>query len=286
MLRAKIITKTDKLIIRELNDRRYEMPMHAHDEYELVYVVSGNGKRFIGESMEPYYAGDLTFIGPNTPHLFLSDEKYYRTDDFDVHWWVIQFSKDIFPGIINSSDTFKPIARLLHDSDRGISFDKLETKKHFLKSIQLLKTKNGLDRITSMYYLLDYLSKDNAYRLLCETAPEKSTYTNNDTVNKIYQYLLSNYKKEIKLDTISELVCMQVATMCTYYKRHTLRSIIETLIEIRINHACKLLVNSNLDIYQVAYESGFKNISNFNRQFLKLKTVTPKVYRNAFKQNS
>ena len=283
MLRVKVITKTDKLVIKEYNDKRFEMPWHSHDEYELVYIVSGSGKRFIGESMEYFSDGDLSFIGPNTPHFFISDDKYYQNEEYNCHWWVIQFSKEIFPGIIDSAETFKPIANLLENSNRGISFENEITRLHCFKAIKSLKKKKGLDRVTSLYYLLDYLSKDVNSVPLCENSIVTNKYTNNDTVNKIYQYLQQNFKTEIKLETISELVCMQVTTLCSYYKRHTLKSIIETLIEIRISHACNLLVNTKLDINQVAYESGFKNISNFNRQFLKIKKVSPKKYRNSFR---
>ena len=283
MLREEIIlNNTDNLNIREFKRKYFEMPWHSHGEYELVYIISGCGKKFIGESMNNFFDHDLTFIGPNTPHFFLADDHYYGDNNSFCHWWVIQFSKDIFPAIMDKLEAFNSISKVLSQSQYGLHFSTAETRKHVLKTIKSMRKTTGLDRIITLYQLLNYISKDQSTEMLCTEKPEPHPAINNDIINTVYTYLLNNFKQNILLEDIAQLMHMRVTTLCTYYKRHTLKSIIESLNEIRISHACKLLVNSRLDINQIAYESGFRNISNFNRHFLKIKNITPKNYRSSF----
>jgi len=283
VLREKIIPdNTDNLNIREFRRKYFEMPWHSHGEFELVYIISGSGKKFVGEAMENFSNHDLSFIGPNTPHFFLADDLYYGANNSFCHWWVVQFSKDIFPPIMDNSEAFGSISRILSLSQYGIHFSNTETRRHVLKTIKGMSKMIGLNRIIALYNLLNYISMDKSIEILCKEKPKLYPGTNNDVINRVYSYLLNNFKKNILLEDLAELTHMRVTTLCSYYKRHTLKSIIESLNEIRIGHACKLLVNSRLDINQIAYESGFRNISNFNRQFLKNKKVTPKIYRNSF----
>ena len=260
------------------------MPWHSHREFELVYIISGSGKKFVGESMVSFSGHDLSFIGPNTPHFFLADDLYYQDNNSYCQWWVVQFSKDIFPSIMDNLKAFDLISKILSLSQYGIHFSNIETQKRVLKTIKSMSETSGLNRIITLYNLLDHISKDQSIKILCKEKPEVYPGTNNDIINMVYSYLVNNFKKNILLDDIAQLTHMRVTTLCTYYKRHTLKSIIETLNEIRIGHACKLLVNSRLDVNQIAYESGFRNISNFNRQFLKNKKITPKGYRNSFNE--
>jgi AraC-like DNA-binding protein len=262
------------------------MPWHSHNEFELVYIISGSGKKFAGESMVSFSDHDLTFIGPNTPHFFLADDRYYDDNDAFCHWWVVQFSKDIFPSVMDNLEAFGPISRILWLSQYGIHFSADETRKRVFKTIKSMNETDGLNRIITLYHLLNFIGRDQSIEILCKEKPELHPGTNNDIINRVYSYLLKNFKKNILLEDLAQLTHMRITTLCTYYKRHTLKSIIESLNEIRISHACKLLVNSRLDINQIAYESGFRNISNFNRHFLKNMKVTPKNYRNSFNEKN
>ena len=285
MLREKILlNNNDNLNVREFKIKKFEMPWHSHPEYELVYIISGSGKKFVGEAMAYFTSHDLTMIGPNIPHFFLAEDKYYAENNFYCHWWVIQFSKEIFPPIMDELEAFKPISNLLALSNYGIHFTSSETKNLYLKITRNMINETGLDRITSLYHLLNYLSKDQTMNVLCEKQAIPDLQSDNDFINRIYRYMLNNFKNEIRIEDLAKLVNMQVTTLCSYYKRYTLKTIVGTLLEIRISHACKLIVNTRLNINQIAYECGFGNISNFNRQFLKLKKVTPGTYRSLFNE--
>jgi len=284
MLREKILfNDNNNLNIREFRRQFFEMPWHCHSEYELVYIISGSGKKFVGESMQDFEDQDLTFIGPNVPHFFLAADQFYTNNNAFCHWWVIQFSENIFPAPFENMEAFHSISDLLNLSLHGINFSNQKTRKHTIDTIDNMENTSSLTQITALYQLLDDISKDKSMKLLCKEINTENRM-NDDIVNKIYTYLLNNFRKRITLDDIAEIVHMRVTTLCSYYKRHTLKSIIETLNEIRLNHACKLLVNTRLDINQIAYESGFRNIANFNRQFLKLKKISPKHYRKIYKQ--
>ena len=55
--------------------------------------------------------------------------------------------------------------------------------------------------------------------------------------------------------------------------------------KIRVGYSCKLLAEDQCHISEIAYDSGFDNLANFNRQYKKIKGITPSQYRNQFREN-
>ena len=98
-------------------------------------------------------------------------------------------------------------------------------------------------------------------------------------MNKVFKYITINYKENITLESIAEIAHMTPQAFCKYFKERTHKTFIEFVNEVRIGHACKLLFEDNYNILQICYESGFNNLSNFNRQFKKITGTSPIEYR-------
>lgn len=285
MIEEKIFYGSDSCFnVREFHKEEIGIGWHSHPEFELVYIESGKGKKLIGESMQEFGKNDLTLIGPNTPHLFIFEKTDIPNLKNDCHWWVIQFSSDIFSSKLIDSEAFLLIKKMLEASNYGIHFQDPKTKKQVFDTMKKMSESMGIVQLTSLYLLLNQLSNEKNISIMSEIDLETPQISNNEIVDKVYSYLLSNFNKQVTLEEIASLVHLRPTTLCSYYKRHTLKSIIETLIEIRISFACKLLVNSSQTINQIAYDSGFRNLSNFNRQFLKYKKMPPFEYRKRFRE--
>ena len=99
-------------------------------------------------------------------------------------------------------------------------------------------------------------------------------------------FLMNNYTREIQLEEVAGLVNLNKSSFCRYFKYRTHKTCSQFLNEIRIAHACKLLINGELSISEICYETGYNNISHFNRQFKLITGLTAKAYTNKYLVNT
>ncbi|WP_194767243.1 AraC family transcriptional regulator [Tamlana sp. I1] len=260
----------------------FDSPWHFHEEYELTYIKSGYGTRFVGTSTELFKAGDLVLIGTNVPHYWRCDNDFYDKKDLSAESQVVQFKADLF--FKNELAEMKNIHSLLKKSASGVHFlngDKYEAQ------IKSLNTLTGIERLLAFYKLLEALSLDSCQRLL-STTQESQFYQAKDSVTfqKILNYIFDNLQHDISLSTIAEKVHMSNSSFCKYFKKRTKKTFTEYVNKLRVAHASKLLSESDLTISQVCFESGFNSVSYFNRQFKKYKKIGPKDYAKLHYQKS
>jgi len=288
MLQEKIINGERNLFHSKIFRNKYfNTNWHFHPEYELVYVYEGKGKRFLADKVDVFEEGDLVLFAPNIPHLYISDEEYYKNNELSSCWQVLHFSEKIFPQEFHGKEEFQNIENLLAKSTYGIFFEPSYLVNKAIEILKILPNIDGVQRIISIYKILDFLGQDtNSKALLSFDYHNENTSQNSDTVNMVYKYLTENFQKKIILKDIAEYVNYTPNTLCTFFKRNTKNTIFECLSNIRVSYACKLLANSDLSITQIAYDSGYGNISHFNKQFLIQTSLTPSMYRNSFKTNS
>jgi len=282
MLLEKVIYGEDNLF----HSRRYETNIfinatwHIHPEYELVYIIKGGGKRFVAERVDSIEDGALTLLGSNIPHFYISNDEYITRKDLEAKWHVLQFPKDIFPIGMDASKEFQHIQHLLTRSRFGLAFKDSPLKTKVLHLIDDINSHHGIHKVISLYMILDLLGQDkNAIQLLNYDYFKSITANKNEIVNKVYEYLVNNFQKNVTLQDIADYVCYNPSTLCSFFKKHTQFTIFDCLRDIRISFACKLLNNSAQNITQIAYESGYNNISHFNKQFIQQTSLTPSEYR-------
>ena len=259
----------------------FTMPWHYHEEYELILITSGGGKRFVGDYVDDFNPGDLVFLGANLPHYHMCYGLVNNDKNKVSSCEVIQFTSNIFPSNIDSLEEFAIIYDLLQRSRYGIKFINPPSISRIQKMMTYIDSLKGIKRIYALMRILETLGKLPNYKLLTSPDYYSDIDRNNfsDITNKVYKYLLAHFKDKISLEELSDSFGFNAAALCRYYKRRTQKSIFESLKEIRINFACKLLLNSSLSVSQIAYECGYENISNFNRQFKSILKMTPSEYR-------
>lgn len=265
---------------------RFVLPLHKHVEYEIMLFTQGSGKQFVGEGVSDYKAGDMALIGSNVPHLHLCHTKLDATsasnpEEKGSAGEAIQFRSDIFPGQMEGIPDYHLIHDLLQKSQYGIRFYDEGLFDEMLEMVREFDSSGYTSRIVCLLRMLEKLHDCQHFRLLSDTAYNQANLIPDvkEPVNKVYAYLYNHFKEKVTLGEIAEFVNQNPAALCRYFKQRTDRSIFQCLAEIRIEHACKLLTYSKMNVSQIAYESGYNSVTHFVAQFEKITKRTPSEYR-------
>ena len=265
---------------------RFVLPLHKHVEYEIMLFTQGSGKQFVGEGVSEYKAGDIALIGSNVPHLHLCHTKLHSTSAShpEEEWSAgeaIQFRPDMFPENMKDIPDYRLIYDLLQKSQYGIRFYDESLFGEMMELVRAFDSSEYTPRLVCLLRMLGKLHDCQHFKLLSDTAYNQANPVSDmeEPVNKVYAYLYNHFKEKVTLEEIAEFVNQNPASLCRYFRRRTDKSIFQCLAEIRIEHACKLLTYSTMNVSQIAYESGYNSVTHFIAQFEKIIKRTPSEYR-------
>lgn len=252
---------------------------HHHPEYELVLILKGKGKRIVGDHIDRFKQNDLVLVGSYLPHEWKCDREFYEhPDGFQGEGIVYQFLDDFLGSQFINIPENKKLKKILDESYNGLKFFG-KTKKEIISLMVQNYNLEGVDRLYSLLSIFRILSKTKEYSLLSSPGFMDPFYKEgNEPMQKVLEYLLQSFHKEIKIKDLLAITSMSNTAFCMAFKRTYRMTFKEYLLQTRVGYACKLLNESSLNISQIAYNSGFENISNFNRQFKKIKGITPSQY--------
>jgi len=273
------LSQNTSFVARTYRTPHFEVPWHQHIEYELILFTEGEGVAFAGNYIGEFKTGDIFFLGSNLPHCFQKAHKELITSAV-----VIQFREDFWGKDFLKLPECKGLKDLLEVSAQGL---KLSTKiRHQLDPmIRNLERTQGLTRIIGLCECLQLIATDNYEKISTQEIKEYNS-RHKERIDSIFQYTLANFQELITLDNIAGEVGMSVPAFCSYFKKSTKKTYIEFLNELRIGNACKLLIDTQKPVLDVCYESGYNTLANFNKQFLRLKKLTPSQYRRKFSSGS
>ncbi len=273
------LSQKDAFIILNSEKIGFEYPIHYHSAYELTLILNSSGNRIIGDSVEKYNTNDLVLIGPEIYHKWDDDDMPPKERN-NAHVITIQFSKDLFNQSLFLKECFFSIKGLLKDSQKGLKFNG-ETFKIVALRMQNLVSIKGFDALLEFLKILQLLSNSNDKKFLAgEGFVSIKEHDKGDRVNKMYNYILANFNdRNLRITKLAQEANMSSSAFGHFFKKCTNKSFTQFVVDLRLGHASKLLLDSNLSISEIAFVSGFNNIANFNRLFKKNKLVTPKRYR-------
>jgi len=258
----------------------FDFPLHYHEELELNFIHSAKGaKRVVGDHIEDIDDLELVLVGSNLQHAWFT----HNCRSKEIREITIQFHKDLFDEKLMRRNQLSFIRTMLEKSLRGILFSK-ETTAQLAPRIIELNQKHGFDSVLELMSILHDLSTSRNMRILSDssfTNNEQFTY-NSRRVEKTIEYMNQNFDKQITLNEVARLANMSDAAFSRFFKQRTGNTFIDSLTEIRLGHASRMLIDTTQSIAEVAYNCGFNNISNFNRIFKKKKNCTPKDFRESF----
>ncbi len=258
----------------KINQASFDSLWHYHPEYELTYIIKGNGRRMVGDHMENFCEGDLVLLGPDLPHTWISERGTNSENSLAL---VIQFPEAFISPFRNLLE-LKNVHELLNKSGTGVRFLKYQPLVIEKRMLQIIEETN-IKRVTGLLELLNDLA-NKKYKML---ASHKFKIAKSDTtesrLNKVLVYMQKNYRSSIKLQEASKLIHLSNTAFCKFFKRSIGKTFSDYLNDLRILHACTLLIETDKPISQIAAESGFENLAYFNRVFLKKKNLQPTVFR-------
>ncbi|QHW00531.1 helix-turn-helix domain-containing protein [Spirosoma endbachense] len=273
------------LLVRRFRLPYFDAPWHYHPEYELTYIVKSYGRRFVGDHVEPFEAGDLVLLGPDLPHFWRNDDDFYQAGfDRQSESIVIQFSGEFTQQGLASVPEASAIRHLLERSRYGLRFSPSGSDA-VRAQMELLPERTGLLQLLGLLEILDQLAEDRDAILLASDGYQLApSAAETERMKRVLEFMLANFREEIRVEQIASIAGMASAAFCRYFKKRTRKSFVEYLNELRIGHARKLLTDVDMSIGQVGMECGFNNSSHFHRQFKLYTGMTPFRYQTLAKQ--
>lgn len=273
------------VLVRRFKLPYFDAPWHYHPEYELTYIVQGYGRRFVGDHVESFQAGDLVLVGPDLPHFWRSDDEFYQGKaDLQSESIVVQFPNDFIQQGLATVPEAMAVRQLLDRSRYGLRFS--PSRIHaIVEQLERLPQKTGLLLLLGLLEILNELSNDRDATLLASDGYQLApSAAETERMKRVLDHMLNHFREEIRVEQIASVAGMAEAAFCRYFKKRTRKSFVEYLNELRISHARKLLTDFDLSISQVGLECGFNNSSHFHRQFKLHTGVTPLHYQTMTRQ--
>lgn len=263
-----------------------DYPWHYHPEFEIIFVEKSYGIRLMGNHIGNFSDGDLMFISSNLPHVWKNDQDFYQDNpELQVDVYVIQFREDALREGFFDLPEFTKVKRLFQLGQQGLLV-KGDDVARISALIKAVYSSTGIERLILFFKTLEALAETSDYELLSGIGYANSINTKDtERINKVMSFLLENYSREIDPSEVALLVNMNQSSFCRYFKTKTHKTLSQFLNEIRIAHACKLLINNDLTISEICYDIGYNNISHFNRQFKLTTGLTARAYLKKYLKN-
>lgn len=261
---------------------------HFHPEIEILYVREGSGSKYVGDSINSFYPGDITIIGSDTPHVHVCNSDYLCIENkLRSSAICIQFMENIFGKSLPDIPEFYKINEFLNESKRGIQFVN-KTRDVLIKHIEGLLYLKGMQRLIGLLTILDIMSTTNDIKYLSSPDYKPMIINSEDKyrMETIFRYVIQQYPNKIFLKEIASLVNLTPHSFCRYFKSRTSKVFSSFVNEVRIGNSSKMLIENKYTISQVCFKSGFNYLSNFNRQFKKIKGMTPSEFQLKYKNQN
>lgn len=269
------LTEDTSFIARTYRTPNFEVPWHQHLEYELILFTEGAGMSFIGNHVGSFKVGDIYFLGANLPHTFQNQEGIVCSAV------VVQFLEDFWGTGFTALPESRQVLQLFERAMQGLKINGRSRTllQPLIRELELLR---GFKRIIRLCECIELIASLNEYALLSTQEIVPLNPKAQKRIDQIFRYTIDSFRQPISLSDIAEIACMSVPAFCNYFKKSTKKTYIDFLNEVRIGYACKLLKDTELTILNICYESGYNTLANFNKQFLKIKKLTPSQYRRKY----
>ncbi len=258
--------------------------LHRHAEIQITWIQKGEGTLLAGNNMHVFREGEIYMIGANLPHLFKSDPAYFLADnDKEVRTVTIFFNPSGKLSALFHLPEMKNITAFITQHPSGFKVaDNLYAD--IAKRITAIQQAGGAEQLYSFIELLNVLSTMTGLQPLSSGSYAFSmTDPEGMRIASVYNYIMQNYASALTLEEVAMQAHLTPTAFCRYFKKHTRHTLVNFINKVRVNEACKLLVNGpSKGIAAIAYSCGFNSITNFNYVFKSITGVSPRDYVNSY----
>ena len=267
-------------IARKLELGEHTSKIHSHKNFELNFVLSGAGRRIVGNHITSFEDGDLVLLGPDLPHCWeiLKPKKHTTPACIVIHFYENIISSDFF-----NIPELENVEALLRQANAGISFNGRSAAR-IRPNLERLATLEGLESYIELLKVFNILLQVEDREFLSDDVGNLPEFSKDlGRLDRVYEYVFMNIEEGIKLDEAAKLLHMAPSSFCRYFKKKTNRTFIQYVKSVRIGLAAKMLTETDKSITQICYDSGYNNLANFNHYFKSLMKKTPSEYRKTFR---
>jgi AraC-like DNA-binding protein len=268
-------------LVRKFDQWVFDGPYHFHPEYELTFITKGGGKRYVGTHMADFFTGDLVLLGPNLPHCWKLSN--IEQPQYEAGAIVIQFSADFLGEMFFDRPEMQDISKLFEKSVSGMNFVGSTQAEISSLLVGLVNDGNNFNKLLKLLDILQKLAVSNDFILLDQNeSMAANSVSQQERINPVFAYLVENFRKSVSLNKAAAVANMTPNAFCKYFKKVTRKTFMETIIEYRLNYATQQLVQTDKPISEIAFESGFGDVSHFYKMFKIKMGLSPLNYRKKF----
>lgn len=250
------------------------MSWHYHPEIELVCIPKGKGRLSIGNKDYEYQNGAVILLHSNIPHK--SFDNGFESEEYEEV--VLQILPEQLDKLLINFSEFQRIAQLIKAAQQGVVLPLDDTMGFYRERFFSLLKASPIQRLMTFIEILDELSRAN-YQILGVLSSNNLNPFDAERISRVFEYIANQFMNNISSQSAADLLNLTDSSFCRFFFKHTQKTFKKVLNEYRITHACKLLVNTNKSMEIIAYESGYKTQSFFNRMFKTEMNMTPMTYR-------
>lgn len=266
-------------LVKEYVQTHFTSPYHFHDLFELIWIKKSYGKLYAGKNIMTFQEGDIYLFGPGFGHCFYN-EKSFISQGEKAHAVVVFFKGDFLGEGFFENTSYARVKDVLDKSMFGLKINGTGITDSFKE----IATEKGLDELIRFLQMLNRLSQlpSGCIQVLNDTQSSvKLTNKDSARLEPVIKYVIENFRDELDSKTAAKMIHLNDAAFCRYFKSRTEQTFSQFVNNVRVTHATNLLVTEEWDILRICFESGFKNLSYFNRQFREIIGQSPKEYRKA-----
>ena len=278
------LSEHDFMYVADRHKKDFDYPIHIHDVLVLNFVAKAAGaRRVVGDSSEVIGDLDLVLItSSDLEHVW----EQHECKSENIHEVTVQFRLNFdlstSPFRFNS---YKPIYQMLMRAKRGLAFPPQATMLVYHRLVRLSSIEEGFLAVQEFFSILYELSKfDDARELATSSFAKVGIESESKRILKVKNYIDEHYKDELSLEQLADLVGMTPTAFSRYFKQRTSKNISEYIVDIRLGHAARMLIDTADSVSVICWRTGFNTLSNFNRLFRKRKGCSPTEFREKYQK--
>ena len=274
------LSEKDCFYMMDREKKVLSYPLHRHEEMELNFIENCDGaRRIVGDSVEVLDRYDLVLVGSGLEHTW----DQHDCQSHSIHEITIQFPTNMLGDQFLQKNQLSSLRTLFENAKRGIAFELPAIMSVYGKITRITQAQPSFYCILGLLEVLYELSLQKNYHLLAsETFASEKNAPENKRIREVEEYIDNHYREEIRLNTLSEIAGMTPPSFSRFFRLRTGKTVSNYVIETRLGHAARLLVDSPTSVADVCYLCGFNNVSNFNRIFKKKKGCSPTSFRDNY----